>query len=235
MENKEIENLEKNISGPLEVLLDLISEKKLEIGDIAISEVTEKYLQYIDKLEDDVDPVTLSDFLVVATKLLLMKSRSLLPQFGDVEEEDGEDLESQLKLYKAFVEASKTLQLTWGERVGFFRYEPAIKAEGFVSPQNVTIDVIYDKMIRLVQKLTPPKSLPKTNIDAIVSLKHKINNLRNLLKRKARFSFSELIEDKTNKTDIIVSFLALLELAKQQSIAVSQKQRFGEIVIKRSE
>lgn len=224
----------KEFSGPLDVLLSLISEKKLEIGEVAISEVTEQYLQYIDQLEDDVNPVLLSDFLIIATKLLLMKSRNLLPQFGDKEEEEGQDLESQLKLYKAFVDVSKQLQLQWGGLVGFFRYEPPKKAEGFVPPQNVTTDVIHDKMIRLVDKLAPPKALPKTNINAIVSLKQKINNLRKLLKRKKKFSFGELVEDKASKTDVIVSFLALLELAKQQHVAVSQSQRFGEIVIKRS-
>jgi len=222
-------------SGPLDLLLGLIAEKKLPIGDIAISEVTDQYIKYIESLELDVDPVLLADFLVIATKLLFIKSKALLPEFGYLDEDEGESLEEQLRLYKAFVEVSKLLEKKWGTKVAFFRYEPTKKAEGFISPENVTIESMYDKMVLLVERLTPPKALPKTNIGAIVSLKQKIATLRDLIASKKQCSFGELIEDKENKTDIILSFLALLELVKQHTVSVNQQYRCGEIVIKRSE
>ena len=205
--------------GPYDVLLSLIEEQKLSITEISLSTVTEQYLQYIDTLETE-KPEELADFLVVATKLLLAKSRMLLPQFGAPEEE-GPSLEEQLKLYKQFIDSSKKLNERWLDgRKGAYRTEPARKAEGFIPGAKVTLDGLHQSMLQLVHRLAPPKALRQTHRDKSISVKEKIDHIRSVL-------------DKSNKTEVIVGFLALLEIMKTKTVALSQEEQFGDIMINR--
>lgn len=224
----------KQFTGPLDLLLSLITDDKMSITEIAISEVTDQYVRYVEALEDDqVSPEELADFLVVAAKLLLLKSRALLPLFA-AEEEDGPSLADQLRLYKAFVEASRWMNKLWLEaKRGFFRIEPLRKAEGFVPPANATVETLHQSMLQLILRLAPPKPLPETTLDKGVSLKEKIANLKALIKKHQSILFHHTIENVRNKTEIIVSFLALLELVKQEEVRFSQEMHFGDIVIER--
>ncbi len=220
-------------NGPLDLLLTLISDKKLGITEVSISEVTDQYLKYVEELEEEISPLVLSDFLVVATKMLLMKAKCLLPQYGETEEEEV-SLEEQLRLYKAFLEVSKKLELRWDKQNSYFRKEPPIKQEGFVEPKNVDLTELQITMERVIKKLTPPKPLPKTKIDSMISLKQKLSYFRTIFKSKKRCSFNEMIDDTENRTEVIVSFLALLELVKTKTVYINQSSQFGEILINRS-
>lgn len=222
----------KQFSGPLDLLLSLIADQKMSINDIAISEVTEQYVAYVETLEEDqVSPEELADFLVVAAKLLLLKSKSLLPMFAK-EEEDGPSLADQLRLYKAFIDASKWINKLWLEAdTGFFRTEPMRKPEGFVPPANVTITSVHRSMVQLIHRLAPPKPLPRTSMDKAVSLREKISHLKALIEKHKTMLFHHTIENVKNKTEVIVSFLALLELVKQQDIVCNQETQFGDICI----
>lgn len=221
-------------SGPLDLLLTLLQEEKLDVGTIALGEVTEQYLQYLDTLEER-RADELADFLVIAARLLLLKSSNLLPQFGIVEDE-GPSLEDQLRLYKQFVDASKKFNRLWlcGLRT-LFRFEPPRVPTSFVAPVNMTLDSLHERMIQLVRRLEPPKPLPETHVDRAVSMKQKIDDIRRLLVRTTKINFFELLADAKNKTEIIVSFLALLELVKQKIIHVDQQEGFGDIVIQKLE
>lgn len=219
-------------SGPLDVLLSLLTEKKLAITEFAISEVTEHYLAAIENLEER-DPDDLADFLVVATKLLILKSKSLLPQFFQ-EEEDEQSLEAQLKLYKQFVDASKHIARHWNtpER-SYPRIEPPRIQTEVVLPLNVTQDKLHAAMLHLVRLLAPRKALPEVRIDKAVSVKEKIAQIHVLLANMKRCSFGQVITDAKNKTEIIIGFLAILELVKQRVVVLSQKETFDDIVISR--
>ena len=123
----------KQFSGPLELLLNLIGSNKLEISELALSEVTEQYIEYVEKMEET-DVVSLSDFLVVAARLLLLKSSSLLPQFLP-DEDEGPTLEEQLKRYKGFLEASKEINKRWeSKHRAHFHVEPPHVPDEFVAP-----------------------------------------------------------------------------------------------------
>src|SRR3989338_1878896 len=98
-------------SGPLDLLLSLLEESKLNISEVSLSSITEQYLTYLDTLEDN-RAEELADFLVVGSRLLLLKSKMLLPQFAP-EEDEGTSLEEQLRLYKVFLEASKGVNRLW--------------------------------------------------------------------------------------------------------------------------
>lgn len=219
-------------SGPLDLLLSLIQEKKLDISEVAISEVTEQYLEYLDTLEEN-RAEELADFLVIASKLLLFKSNLLLPQFVP-EEDEGPSLEDQLRLYKMFVERSKDINNLWlNENRGFFRIEPLRKAKEFVPPTNLVLEKMHESMLQLVNRIAPPKELPQARIDKAVSVKEKIDSIRMLLRKSKSFSFREVLQSSQNKTEVIVGFLAMLELVKQRMIGLRQQESFGDIVIER--
>ncbi len=217
-------------SGPLDLLLSLIEDEKMDITTVSLSTVTEQYLKYIDEHEE-IPAEELADFLTVAAKLLLLKSKLLLPKFLPEEDEEP-DLASQLRLYKAFVEASRTVHRLWlSEKRGVFRVEPVRKVEGFVPPENVTVDSLHTRMVQLLKRLKPLKALPKTTIDKTVSLKEKIHHIRMLLSKDKKVLFHEVLDNTRNKTEVIVGFLALLELVKQRSAILQQDETFSDIVI----
>jgi len=221
-----------HFDGPLDLLLSLLGEKKLDITLLTLSEITEQYLTYLDTLEDR-DTGELADFLVVATKLLLLKSRSLLPQFFP-EEDEGPSLEDQLRLYKKFVDASKHIHSLWqGAGKSVFRVEPPRRVEGFAPGHNVSDSSLRSSMVLLLKRLQPPKALPKTHIDKTVSIKEKIQHIRGILKRKKQVNFFEVMSETHSKTELIVGFLALLELVKQRSVQLDQERTFENIVIQR--
>lgn len=218
--------------GPFDLLLSLIGEQKLSISEVSLSEITEQYLQYLDKIEKN-RAEEMADFLVVATRLLLLKSKLLLPQFT-LEEELGPSLEEQLRLYKAFVEASREINKLWlSDNMSVFRVEPPRKMEYFVPPNNLILDGLHQNMVQLVSRLKPPKPLPETRIDKAVSMKDKVDFIRKLLRKSKRISFNEILNSASNRTELIIGFLALLELVKQRAVALQQTKVFEDIVIER--
>lgn len=220
-------------SGPLDLLLNLVEEQKLPITELSLSTVTEQYLSYLDTLEEEKTD-EMADFLVIASRLLLMKAKALLPQFLP-EEEFGPSLEDQLRIYKKFVEASRLLHKKWLSTVrSFFRLEPVRKAEGFVPPQNATSKTLHKSMMQIVARLKPPKPIPQIEMDKTVSVKEVIERIRNLLKTQKQFVFQSALQGKENKTEMILGFLALLELVKLQVVHLEQQAHFGDIMVKRS-
>lgn len=220
-------------TGPFDLLLSLVEEQELKITEISLSEVTEQYLKHLDALEE-AEVTELADFLVVAAKLLYMKSKRLLPEFLPEAEEE-ESLEAQLKLYKQFVDASKKIDVLWNSGArSAFRREPARMPDVFSLPTNVSLDALERSMVQLVGKLTPPKPIGRTHIDKTISLKARIDGIRKLLKSKKSFRFTEALADSENKTDVIVGFLAILELVKQKSLYLEQDSTFGDIIISRT-
>lgn len=220
-------------SGPLDLLLSLIQEKKIEITEISLSEVTEQYLHYVEQLEES-RVHELADFLTVASQLLILKAKRLLPEYFP-EEEDGPSLEEQLRLYKQFVDVSKQINKCWlSGRRSHFRIEPPRVADTFVPPERCTPDTLRQAMVFLVERLTPLKPLPSVRIDKSVSIKEKIASLREALQRVETFYFHEILHSQKNKTEMIMGFLALLELVKQQTVSLNQQENFGDILIKRT-
>lgn len=218
-------------SGPLDVLLALLDQKKMHITEIALSAVTEQYIEYLDTLSGEREQ-EIADFLVVATKLLLLKSRSLLPQLFPEEEREGPSLEEQLRLYRRFAEASRELNRRWeGEQCAIFRKEPPRRLETVALPAGLTLERVHESMVQLLDRIRPPKPLPKTHIDRSVSIKEKIREIQAVLKNTKSARFFGLIRDKKNRTEVIAGFLALLELAKRKEVDIKQGAAFSDIVI----
>ncbi len=219
--------------GPLDLLLQLIEQQQLDITQVALSQVTDQYLEYLRGLEEQ-SPGELADFLVVAAKLLVLKSKALLP-YLTWEEEEGEDLETQLRMYKTFLEASRAIDgLIRQKRFTFFRERPFLSAEVIFSPpKKLTKDHLTKIFQQILARLEPIINLPQKALAKTISIKERIERIRNLIFEKAVFNFDELLAGGASKLDVIINFLALLELIKQREIVALQDNLFQGIRIKR--
>jgi segregation and condensation protein A len=222
--------------GPLDLLLQLIEEQKLDITQLSLAQVTDQYIEYLDQ-SPEIDPRELADFLVVAAKLLLIKSKELLPVLDWEQEEEASDLEKQLKIYKEYYEASKILhKIILKKNFTFVREKPPITiAPIFSPPKWLTKDVLAQTFQDVLKNLEPIVKLPQETIKRVISMKEKIRQIRELILEKAQINFGYLVKDSKSKVEIVVSFLALLELVKQKIVVVEQEGMFGEISIMKHE
>ena len=218
--------------GPLDLLLQLIEQKQLDISEVSLSQVTEQYIRYLKDVQE-VNPEELADFLVVAAKLLLIKSRILLPTL-EVEEE-GTDLEQQLRMYKEFYEASKVLQeIIHKKKFLYPREKPAVAIEPvFNPPKSMNTNRLRELFIHVLESIEPIISMPKQMYERTISIEEKISHLRNTIHAQATMNFHKLLKTSKDKTEIIVTFLALLELVKQRMVIVVQKNMFSDIEIRK--
>jgi segregation and condensation protein A len=218
--------------GPLDLLLQLIEAADLDITEVSIADVAEQFMQYLAAVEEK-NPEELADFLVVATKLLLIKSRVLLPNVVLDEEGDGDDLARQLKMYKEYLDASKKIeQILLDKNILFAREKIPLDIEVvFNPPKNLTAEKIKTLLTGLIADMEPFIKLPQKALERAVSIKEKIEQIRNKILNKINTSFSELVGDSKNRTDLIVTFLGLLELVKQRTIVVKQDKMFYDISI----
>lgn len=219
-------------AGPLDVLLQLIEREELDITEIALSQITEQYFAYLDKLEKNRSE-KLADFLVVAAKLVYLKSRNLLPYLYPVEEEEV-SLADQLKMYRAYIEASKHISSLWAKnRVAYNRIEPPIRSKEFVLPGNTNIESLLASFRIVLKRLQPFSPLPRVTIDHSISVKQTIDKIRNLINLRKQLNFSNLLSNSNSRTEIIVSFLALLELLKNKVVSIKQGSSYGELEVAR--
>lgn len=220
---------QQQFSGPLDLLLELIESKQQDIAELALAQVTEEFLAYVER-EKNIRPQELADFLVVAARLLLLKSKALLPQ--EVLEEEGLSLEQQLKLYKIFVEASKKLDELWKQgTVAYGREVKPVVQKGFYPPKNATAQELRRVFADMLGRFELYKKLPQRALERVVSVKEKISAIRGILKAGQKSTFKSLIADPGSKADLIVTFLALLELVKQQEVRLKQGKHFDDIHI----
>lgn len=226
--------------GPLQLLYQLIEDGQMEITEVALGKVTENFLNYVDQASD-LSPDELADFLVVAAKLLLLKSKAILPRIN-LEVEEGPTLEEQLKMYKEFVLAAEKIE----ERLqakNFVYFRPALIPEkGFYPPASAKVTagnpspllnhfpVIFREVLA---RLEPILKLPQTSLVKAISIKAKIKHIYELLKERSSLSFTHLLSLAKNKTEMVVSLLALLELIKQKEVTAEQGALFEDIVVKK--
>ncbi len=223
--------------GPLDLLLQLIEQEQLSITSVSLAAVTEQYLKRLEQLGDRLTPADLADFLVVAAKLLLIKSQALLPYLTWDQEDDEDSLESQLKIYREYAVAAKAIHAQILKRQFGFSRERLLVAEevGFAPPMSLTAVRLSEVFAGIIGNLPVLPTLPQGLVRRTVSLQEKIAHLRTLLAGAAKLKFSTVLRPAKDRTEVIVSFLALLELIKMQNASVSQGGLFGDIVVERVE
>lgn len=219
--------------GPLDLLLNLIEEEKLDITEVSLARVADQYLERLSQFSKQRRLEELSDFIVIAAKLLLLKSRALVPALAQEEEEEIEELKTRLKMYRAFIDAGKKIDALFKKRrTAFPRRQALIHDIGFISPRSVTSSDLRGAFIKILQSIEAAKEKPKEIIfPSRVSIQEKISEIIALLSRRVKMTFSECLAGANSKDDVVVSFMALLELVKQRDVEASQKKLFDDIVI----
>jgi len=221
--------------GPLGLLLQLIEREEMDITQISLAKIADQYIEYI-KSSKDIGPEELADFLVVAAKLLLIKSRALLPFLKGEAEEEVQEFEHQLKMYKEFLEAAKKIEVIIGKKRFSFAREFNRKAflasaNIFSPPKKLTAPDLQTVFSEIIRNIRPTETLEEKNLEQIVNIEDKILAIQEILFERIKVSFNHVLATAKNKTEIIVSFLALLELIKQRDVVVMQGDLFGEIEI----
>ncbi len=219
--------------GPLDLLLRLIEREELDITRVALAHVAEQYLAHVRAMETP-DPASLSAFLVVAARLLLLKSRALLPQppaTSDPEPDDDDDaLVRQLQDYQRFRRLAALLRLYEGRRM-YLRLAPP------PAPRSAPLDHTVADLIAAIQRRMqlmlpldpPPVALPAPKI---VTVGEMVGRIRALLSERAWIAFEEIISLTARRIEIIVAFWAVLEMWKRRAVTVEQTGLFGAIVIR---
>lgn len=220
--------------GPLDLLLELIEGQKLEITQISLAQVTDQFLEYLRNNEDEITAGNLASFLVIAAKLILIKSRALLPflELTQEEEEDIVDLEQQLKEYHLFREAGKGLgELFSKKNRGVSREYKEITVDFFYPPHDITADAMADIFNRIITEQLVIPELPKNILKSKISMEGKIKEIIELIKKRIEIAFHSLIKPDQGKEHIIVNFLAVLELSRQKLVTIRQQEMFGDITL----
>lgn len=217
--------------GPLDLLLQLIEKEDLDINQIALAKIADEFVQYVNQ-SSGIPLEELADFLLVASKLIYIKSKSLLPYlvWGD-EEDEAVGLEDQLKLYKSFLDASKKIESMIKDKNYLYARERIVIPKGFYPPQKVTAGKLRDIFADILRVITPIINIQKKIKENVVSIRQKIDDLKMRIGEKAKMGFRDFVASAKNKTEVIVSFLALLELIKQKIVSAEQDELFSDITI----
>jgi segregation and condensation protein A len=219
-----------SFEGPMDLLLSLIEKRKLLINEISLAKVADDFISYIRNREQF--PIKdASEFLVIASTLLLIKSKSLLQMLNLTEEEktDMYDLELKLKISKKIKELSAHIKNNFGKSMIFFpnarKFEPVFSPDSSMTKENIA-----KAIFEVIKNLPKFEKKPQVKITKVVSLEEMITNLTERVKNHLKMSFKEFSGmGKSEKINVIVSFLAMLELVKQGIIEVAQENKFDDI------
>ncbi|OHA78556.1 MAG: hypothetical protein A3B07_02035 [Candidatus Yonathbacteria bacterium RIFCSPLOWO2_01_FULL_43_27] len=214
----------KVFEGPLELLLDLIEKRKLFINEISLAQIADDYVAHLKSFEKfPVDFV--SNFLMVASTLILIKSKSLLPTLSLTPEEtqDIAELEARLKEYQRIRELSLHVKKLFGFNMLFPKGQTRLREALFVPSEEITTSSIFSSIRDVIARFPKKVSLPKVMVRKVISLDEMMSRLTDRITSNLKMSFREFAGvGKAEKVNVIVSFLAMLELVKQGVLAVTQ-------------
>lgn len=223
--------------GPLDLLLHLIKEKNVDIYDISIEEITKSYLDYINKMEE-LNINIASSYLVMAAELMEIKSKSLLPNVENEEDNEEEEVSREnlinklveYKKYKEMTEVFKELEINRNN----IYIKPPENINNYINNEIYNEEIEIDKLVEAMKNFLNRKELEKPLKTKITnkeySVKERKNSIRNIIRNKKRVEFTELFEE-YNKSYIAVTFLSVLELAKEHELKISQDKNFDNIFI----
>jgi segregation and condensation protein A len=222
--------------GPLDLLLHLIEREELDITAVSLAQVTDQYLDYIGRLEER-SAAHLADFLVVASKLLLIKSRLLLPSppvaHDEEEDEVGEDLVRQLIEYKKYKDVARLLARREEQALrAYVRVGPVPVAARGLNLEGVSAAVLAELVRQALHVPLPAPPVATVIPPVTVSLGDKMGLIRAALRAQQEVDFGELVGTACSRVEVIVTLLAVLELIKEGSLAVEQEELFGRILLR---
>jgi segregation and condensation protein A len=223
--------------GPLDILLQLIERTELDITVVALAQVTDQFLSYIKKMQVPADEI--SSFLVIAARLIQIKSEALLPrppvrQPG--EEDPGEELARQLRIYKRFKEVASWLEDRETRHLRtYLRVTSPPRLEGHLDMSGISLSDLADALQEAYASEREKASLGSVISAPRITIRQKIALITEYLNRNSNTSFKNLLGEDPNRLDMVVTFLALLELVKRYHVVARQDALFGEIQIEKME
>ncbi|HEY9585152.1 MAG TPA: segregation/condensation protein A [Candidatus Paceibacterota bacterium] len=225
--------------GPLDLLLTLIEKRKLFIGDFALAKVADEYIAEIRRFEafpmNDV-----ANFLLVASTLVLIKSKSILPDLNldPDEESDIDDLKRRLAMYELFRGLAQHIRTNFGRQIIFERSSRPEVIPVFTPEKHCSAAALSQAMRDVLAALPKNIELPRATVKKIVSIEEMMSRLATRVTQALKTSFSQFskykkggMPEKEERIEIIISFLAMLELVKQGAVHVTQQEEFGDIDI----
>lgn len=216
--------------GPLDLLLELIEREKLDISDISLALVTDQFLDHLNKLQEK-EAKHIADFLIVAAKLILIKSKTLLPFFSITQEEEQEltELKENLAQYRQIRQGAKAIgDMERRLMIAYHRPSDLRHFQTFAPPDDISVDALWQCFSDIRRAQIKPKVLEERSINLMFFFEEKMKDIRQRLEQNLKSHFHALA-DKSSKTHLIISFLAVLELMKQKFLTAEQEQIFGEI------
>ena len=229
-----------DFEGPLDLLLHLIKQEKKNIFDISITEITEKYVDYIKKMEE-LNLDIASEYLVMAAELIEMKSRHLLPIENKQENEEEvenpeEELKKRLLEYQKYKETKNTFLELAEKRSNYYTKTPEKMTlytdKKIINNNEVTANDLLNALQKLLERRLYQKPLNTKITQKELSVKERVDKISNTLKKEKTIRFDDLF-DNFEKSYVIVTFLSILEMAKNGEINLKQKNNFDEIYLER--
>ncbi len=234
---------QETFQGPLGLLLELIEKQELAITTVSLSEVADRYLQYLDSHNVPADEM--ADFLLVATRLIYLKSRELLPYLQTTDDDAAaERLKDQLRIYQEYASAAGKLEDMYMKTPLIAR--PYIRLdlpllllikEGKVTlapGSNLSIQVLVETFKSILKRLQPFFALQESRMERTKSVEERLREMTEALRVRASMSFKEVVSGAKNKMEVVVSFLALLELLRRRLVVARQKSSFSEIELEQA-
>ncbi len=227
-----------DFEGPLDLLLHLIKISEVDIYDIQVEEITKQYLDFIQSMED-MNLTIASEYLVMASELIELKSKLLLPSNKDLgedeyEEDPRENLINRLLEYKKYKDMVDTFKELEEERKDIFTKEPVDLSEfkdiETINNGDITLEDLVNALNNFLKRKEDEKPIQTKITKKELSVKDRTNEIRNILKKKKKVSFFDLFEIKTREY-VVVTFLSILEMAKRGELNIIQEDNFNEIVV----
>lgn len=225
--------------GPFGLLLRLVEEHKLFINDLSLAQVTEDYLNYVNKI-GKLNPAEISNFIVVGATLILIKSKSLLPNLSLTSEEEGDisSLEERLRLYELITALSSNIKNLFGKKIIFPPGGRKNNVLVFLPDDQISKDSMMIFARNVLGSMPKKIILPETEVKKVVSIEEMIEKLIEKIKNSLKFNFKEFAGKSTTREEkvlVIVGFLAMLELIRQGVLHARQENYSGDIVIEKSQ
>lgn len=217
--------------GPFEVLLDLIEARKLLVNNLTLANITEDFIQHV-RAQETFPVEETANFIQIAATLLLIKSKSLIPDLALSEEEntDIEDLKRRLAAYEKVRDASRELARLYGRSVMVQAGERSV--EPIFSPSgDLTKGALAEALARVLAAREMVEELPTARVKPLVTIEEMMDRLAKRVQSAMTLSFNEFSAGTKERVEVIVSFLALLELVKQGAVAAEQHATYGDIRI----
>lgn len=225
-----------DFEGPLDLLLHLIKEQDMDIMNIEIVKLTDQYLDFIDNMQEKNLNVA-SEYLILASELMYIKSKSLLPNIKDEEEQEEltelkENLINRLLEYEQYKKITKDFKELEEQRHEFYTKSPSNLKEYIDPKQQLSDDITLEDLLKAFQNYLKRQQIKKPITTKIttkeISVEERTKSIKNILKTKRKVEFFDLFED-ISKPYVVVTFLSILEMAKNNELKITQENNFDKI------